>query len=141
MANDSRVHAILNELLAAGRSSVLPRLPEAKAFARLDEAGDLAAVQHLVDEQKRDQQRLVETLIALGGEPRPAVGNIRTASFHYVDLHALLPRAVACCERLAEKHESAAKALADCPQAAEVVRDIAGRLRSYLEYLRKLAAA
>ena len=141
MADNTHVHEVLNELLAAEARSLLPRLLEVGVFVDFDEADDLEALRRMVVQQQEDRNRLAQTLIDLDGEPGLGVRDISSASFHYVELPVLMPRIIACQEQLVERYGRAVKALADCPPAAEAVRDVADRRRSHLEYLRKIAAA
>ena len=86
-----------------------------------------------------DVQRLIETLIELGGHPGPAVGEIRSADLHYVDLETLLPRVLADQQQMAARYGEAVEALQECGPACEIAGQIAGHHRTRVEYLRKLA--
>ena len=135
----TRVQAVLGELLEAEERSLLPRLLESTVFADSQAAGELGIVRHMVAEHQEDARRLFETLVALDGRPGPSVSEIGSADFHYLDLEVLLPRVLADQEQLAARYGAAAEALDDCPPAADVVGEIAGRHRTRAEYLRKLA--
>jgi len=135
----TRLGNILSELLEAQQQSLLPRLMESTVFVTAQTADEMAAVRRLVDEHDQDVRRLADALLAAGGQPLPAVGQIVSADFHYVDLHILLPRVLADQERLAARYAAAAPALSGAGPAAEVVRDIAAGQRVRTEYIRKLA--
>ncbi|HUU83274.1 MAG TPA: hypothetical protein VM243_07195 [Phycisphaerae bacterium] len=131
---------ILNELLVGEYRALLPRLIEARAFITADRTADFENVRRMAADRDRCMARLVETIIALGGEPGPRSSDMTSACFHYNELPVLLPRVIADEEALCRKYVRAVHALSDCEQAAEVVADIAGRHRVHLELLRKLAA-
>ncbi|MHC4093466.1 MAG: hypothetical protein ACYSVY_24870 [Planctomycetota bacterium] len=135
----TRVHGILDELIAAQGRSLLPRLLESTVSVGSQAAGELEIVRRLVAEEGTDTQRLVDTLMDLDGMPGPSVGEITSADFHYVDLDVLLPRVVADQQQLAARYQAAAEALSGCAPAEETVRGIGARQRARLEYLRKLA--
>ncbi|MHC4610328.1 MAG: hypothetical protein ACYS7M_08275, partial [Planctomycetota bacterium] len=107
----TRVHSILDELIAAQGRSLLPRLLESTVSVGSQAAGELEIVRRLVAEEDTDTQRLVDTLMDLDGMPGPPVGEITSADFHYVDLDVLLPRVLADQEQLAARYQTAAGAL------------------------------
>ena len=135
----SRVYDVLNELLAAEQSSLLPRLVECSAFVPTTEAIDAQHVEQMAAAQQACVGRLAETLLDLGGEPRPFTGDIAFARFHYVDLDTLLPHALAGEEALASKYQAALDDLSDCPRAAAMAAEIGTHHRVWAEALRKLA--
>lgn len=130
----------LNELLAAERRSLLPRLAEAMVFITPDSAPEWAALQRLAQEHTSDESRLARTLIDLGGNPRPLWGDVHSADFHYTDLDHVLPRVLEREQEIAARYDTAFAELADCPPALEVVRDIAARHRTCIESLTRLVS-
>ncbi len=141
MPNDTLVCSILNDLLSLEARSLLRRLAEAEPFVEAGEIEAGEAVRRMVAEQERDRQRLAQTLLDLGGEPRLVASDITSADLHYVELPRLLPRVIACQEDLVARYEQAVPAVAEHPLAAEVVCDVADHRRAHLDYLRKLAAS
>ena len=135
----ARVYDVLNELLAAEWTSLLPRLVECSAFVPTTEAIDAQNVEQMASAQQACVGRLAETLLDLGGEPRPFTGDIAFARFHYVDLDTLLPYALAGEEALASKYQAALDELSGCPQAIAMVAEIGTQHRVWAEALRKFA--
>jgi len=134
------LHDLLNDLLAAEGRSLLPRLVEAGVHVQAAEAAAFDTIRRLAARQAQDRRRLVDVLLALGGEPRPAAADIQSADFHFLNLSALLPRVIASQGELVRRYERSIEAVADCPPVAEVVRDLADRHRACTEVLEKLAA-
>ena len=134
----TRVYDILNELLAAEAVSLLPRLTECTTFVQPSDTGGLEAVQRMAAEHQANTARLTRTLIDLGGEPLSHTRDIDSATFHYLELDALLPPAVDSEEATASRYAAALPGLSECPPAVLVARELGSWHRVCADYLRKL---
>ncbi len=133
-----RVIAVLNELLAAEGSNLLPYLANCTTFISWASADDVDLVQGMVDEEQEHLEWLVQLILDLRGSPGPRTGAIEAGSLHYVELHTLLPRIEQAETRVLARYEAAAGAVAGEPRAAALVSRIADRHRAHLDELRRL---
>jgi|GEM_PF-1470291 len=136
MIDPSIIH-ILNELLAAERSSAAHRLIESTVFVTQVGSDEYLTVQRLAEEQTEHAAWLTSMIIDLGGSPGMRLDDLATANLHYQELHTALPNLVSHLERIIHKYQMAVPKLATEPAAAE----IAGRiLARHQENHRRLAS-
>lgn len=140
MTDRARDIEILNELLAAEKRSVLPRLAEAAPHVSREEAAVAESIRRMVREEAAHTEWLVQAILALGGSPAPAAADLRTSNLHYLELGYLLSHAVRGKDRLVLAYDSAVGRIEDDDVRALVAR-IADRHRAHLEELRALATA
>lgn len=139
---DNQTHSveILNELYAAEKRSLLPRLAECGMFVSKASARELELVRQMLTEEREHLHWLVDTIEKCRGSVRPAGADINTANLHYLDLHAVMPQVLAGEESLSR---ACAQALANgqmlCPEAATTINRIAGRHQTHLRQLRQVA--
>lgn len=133
----SRTIDVLNQLFAAERRSLLPRLVGAGAFVSWASAGDMALVRKMVAEEHEHLAWLVEAMDRCCGVLYPAGPDVHTGHLHYLDLHALMPRIVESLERLIHLYQDVGNQPLAAP-AGEVVNRILARHHRHLEQLRQV---
>lgn len=132
---------ILNKLHAAQKRSLLPRLPELKAFVEWAQAPEVQQVRRMIENERRHDEWLVQAADACDGVLLPASPDASTASLHYVDLRCLLPRVIQSVEKLVEVYGQAVQeSEAMTAGAAETVARIYHRHQAHLEQLRAMQA-
>lgn len=134
----SRIHAVLNEVLAAEACYLAARMPESLVFADLGSTSVLEAVQAMAARHVDSMRALTEVLIELDGVPDPIVGDITSADLHYMSIHVAMPRVLENQRELLDVYERAMAALDPCPKALAVVSEIAATHRANLEFLSSL---
>ena len=139
MSNEAAID-LLNDLLQLEEGSLLPRLRESSVFVSWASAGELQAVQRMIDEENEHRGQLVESIIRLGGDPLPVSADIRSAGIHFLRLDFILPRVLESHRRLLSAYEAAASQTCSNPVAAEVVSSITECHRKHNDQLEQLAS-
>lgn len=141
IAHDPRQHTmdVLNELYAAERRSLLPRLAELDAFVEWACAPEMEQVRRMMAEETAHVSWLAEAADCCDAVLFPAPPDASTASLHYADLRCLLPRVIDSVERLAQIYGRAAHDSAGLvPEVAETVSRIHHQHQTHLEQLRSI---
>ena len=133
----SRTLEVLNQLYAAERRSLLPRLAETGAFVSWASAGDMALVRTMVAQEQEHFAWLNEAADRCGGSLYPASLDVHTGHLHYLDVPALLPLVVRSVEDLVRAYKKAGKQPLAL-EAADVLFRILARHTEHLEQLRQL---
>ncbi|NOT00058.1 MAG: hypothetical protein HOP29_05480 [Phycisphaerales bacterium] len=131
---------VLNDLLAEETRSLLPRLHESIVFVSWPSADEQSAVARMIAEQREHPAWLVAAMNDLGGNPVPALPDIRSTNFHFVELSSVLPRILAEERRLLRAYESAGATIGDNVRAAQVIARVAERRRRHIDALARLTA-
>lgn len=134
----TRVLDILNDLLTAESASQLWRLAECGAFFDRHDAAGSDTVRGLARRHEQELHGLAGLIMDLGGQPRPAVRDIHTANFHYINCDVLLPHVLKSEEQLAQRCDAALEELSEAPAAADFVRDLRDKHRVRADLLRKM---
>lgn len=139
MSNEAAID-LLNDLLQHEERSLLPRLRESMVFVSWACAGELQAVERMIDEENEHRRWLVEAITRLGGDPLPGLADIRSASIHFLELDFVLPRVVESHRSLLAAYEAAGSQTSSNPVVSEVVSGIIERHRKHGDQLAQLAS-
>ena len=139
MSNEAAID-LLNDLLQHEERSLLPRLRESRVFVSWAYAGELQAVQRMIDEENEHRRQLVEAITRLGGDPLPVSADIKSAGIHFLRLDFVLPRVVESHRSLRVAYETAASRTPSNPVVSEVVSSIIECHRKHGEQLEQLAS-
>jgi hypothetical protein len=129
----------LDQLYAAERKSLLPRLAEMGVFVEGAAAHEMEEVRRMVAEQARHAEWLADAAERSGGGLAPACADMGTAGLHYCDLRVLLPAVIANLEQLIAKYGQAMDERTRLTSpAAEAIARIYNRHTVHLEQLQSL---
>ena len=140
MASDSTIR-VISDLRAEENSSLLQQLMHSAAFVSSAEADEAFVLEELAEEERLHQQWLDELLDRLDATPGPLRFNMRAGNMGYHRVESQLSALIADKQRLIAEYEAAAQNVADEPEAARVVGDIAVRHRAHLSRLEELRKA
>jgi hypothetical protein len=127
----------LEELLRAESGSLTAHLGDAHPYVGWESGVDPLLFAQILEDQRLHVERLAGAILQLGGVPRAAPPDARTARLHYVDAGYLLPLLVEDKRRLIALYDRVAPRVAEEPAAREVVaRNRAG----HAAHLRRLSA-
>ena len=140
MASDSTVR-VINYLRAEENSSLLQQLVHSAAFVSSAEADEAFVLQEMAQEELLHQQWLDELLDRLDATPGPLRFNMRSGNMGYHRVESQLAVLISDKQRLIAEYEAAAQNVADEPEAARVVGDIAARHRAHLARIEELRKA
>ena len=141
MSETRVVVSILNQLLAAEARTLVPRLAEAGAFVSWASADEQALLQRVIADEREHQAALVDCILSADGVPAPVTADLDTASLHFLDLHALVPRILADKQRLVGLYRAAEAQLDPGTDAHQVTQRLAAAQRDHLAALQRLAKA
>jgi hypothetical protein len=133
----ARTIDVLNELYAAERRSLLPRLAETGSFVSWASAGEQELVRRMVADEYEHLEWLVDAMDCCCGVIYPAGPDVHIGHLHYLDLHAMLPLVTRSLENLVKVYQGAASQPLTAP-AGEVVSRILTRHQAHLEQIRNL---
>jgi rubrerythrin len=140
MASDTIVR-VINALRAEENSSLLQQLTRSAAFISQAEADEAFVLQELADEERLHQQWLDDLLDRLDATPGPLRFHMRAGSMGYHRIESQLPALIVDKQRLIAEYAAAAAVVADEPEAARVVGEIAARHQAHLARLEVLQRA
>ena len=98
---------ILNDFLAAESASLVSRLRECDAYVAWTAAQDGLVIDRITADSAAHRHELVETILKLRGQPRPAQFKTMPRSEHYLRLDFLMPQMVKSMKSLAATYASA----------------------------------
>ncbi|MFQ5462728.1 MAG: hypothetical protein ACE5E5_08890 [Phycisphaerae bacterium] len=135
--SDDTVLALLDELLALEQRQLAVRLRESAVFVSRKSIDQQRVVQRLCEQADRNAELLVRTMTRLGGSPGPRVGDLATASLHFLELSSVRPALIDDLAALVKAYRIAAERVAVDPRAADVVGRILQGHQTDLDALSK----
>ncbi len=130
---------ILDRLAHAEQRSLIPRLHEATVKVSWSSADQADALGGMVAEECEHVAWLTELIVEFGESPTPWTADLRTTSWHFVELDYLIPRVIEDKRNLIRFYEDTAPQLSPSPEAALLVGRIIERHRSHLAALEKMS--
>lgn len=130
----------LNDLLIDLGRSLLQYVGESWPWTGYDEAGEQAAINTLVAEQKTSVQAIAELLVEREHFIDPGSYPTEYTSLHYVALDYLLNQLVQDQRELVEECAAASGEAHDDPEAGPLLAHIADQSVAHLKTLEELAA-
>ena len=130
---------ILNDLYAAERRSLLPRLTEMNNFLSWVSAADLEVIKGMIAEELEHEAWLIEIIEACGGSVYPVSADLATANLHFLELHTLLPQILDSVRFLADLYDRASATQPSMnAEGTRVVSTISRRHHHHLQELQQL---
>ena len=118
---DQRIIDVLNELLGAEQSYLLPRLAESGIFVTQPSTNDHVVIERMMGANAQRREALVSLIIESGGAPAPRETDLESADLHFQQLDLLLPRLLESTRAVAAKYDRAAGRVAAQMSAASLI--------------------
>lgn len=137
---DQHIIDVLNELLGAEQSYLLPRLAESGIFVTQPSTKDHVVIERMTRGNARRREALASLIIESGGAPAPREADLESADLHFQQFDLILPRLLESTRAVAAKYVRAAGRVSAHMSAASLIAQHSAQHKDDIASLESMVA-